>query len=264
MKFESDRNSKYWRRLSWDKKLRKNLFYAIQTTEDLKFFNNSFLESEPKNEVEEFFKKGSTVFQEWIEPFLFSTKSNNGKVNVLEFGCGIGRIFRNLDPTLVNFVGVDISSYILKRCKRIYPYFNFHCNKRAHMKFLKSSSFDLIYTFAVFKHISKLSVYQSNLIELCRLTSPGGKLLLNLACADFQKDESEQTHHTVNLEDYSYHFDSNGENFSKHKQDNWSGVQISYDLLETILRLENVKILSIKHHNFNLKPNNIWFICEKS
>jgi SAM-dependent methyltransferase len=225
--------------------------------------NNSHLSSFSEQDVKEFWEKGSKIFEEWIKPYLFDLPAHGDKMNILEFGCGIGRVLRNFNPDLHNVTGIDISPIVITECKEFYPDFNFFCNRENDMTFLQSANFDLVFSFDVFNHISKFSVFQHNLVNLCRVTKTRGKLLLELGCEDFQKEGVNQTNTTVNFEDYSRHFYLDGEYQYTHKQDNSSGVQISFDFLQMFLLLQNVKVLSVKHHNFNLKPSSLWFICEK-
>ena len=246
-----------------NKKHKKNLFYAIQATEDLRSLNNSDLSSFSEQDVKEFWEKGTKIFEEWIKPHLFDLPAHGDKMNFLEFGCGIGRVLRNFNPELHNVTGIDISPIVIKECKEFYPNFNFFCNKKNDMTFLQSANFDLVFSFDVFKHISKFSVFQHNLVNLCRVTKTGGKLLLNLGCEDFQKEGVNQTNMTVNYENYSRHFNLDGDYQYTHKQDNSSGVQISFDFLQKFLLLQNVQVTSVKHHNFNFKPSSLWFICKK-
>ncbi len=263
MRINADQSNNFWQRLKLDKRLKKNLFYAIQATEDLRSSNNSNLQSFSEQDVREYWEKGTKIFEKWIMPHLFDLPAHGDKMNILEFGCGIGRVLRNFNPDLHNVTGIDISPIVIKECKEIYPDFNFFCNKKNDTTLLQSANFDLVFSIDVFKHISKFSVFQHNLLNLCRVTKPRGKLLLNLGCDDFQKEGVNQTNMTVNFEDYSRHFNLDGQYQYTHKQDNSSGVQISFDFLQKFLLLQNVQVSSIKHHNFNLKSSSLWFICEK-
>ncbi len=117
---------------------------------------------------------------------------------------------------------------------------------------------DFVYSFAVFKHIGRLSDYERALRHFCKLAKVGGTLALNLHVQDYYDQADGKD--SINFEEFSLCVDLT-DLHSQHL--NWSGVYIARRWLELCLRSEGVVIRSSYQHNAKVKPGNMWFICEK-
>lgn len=107
---------------------------------------------------------------------------------VLELGCGVGRIGRELAPKIAHWEGADISENMLavarERLKE-FPNVGLTELKRSSLESLPSASFDKAYCVAVFIHMDKEDFFLY-LEEIARVLKPGGLVFFdtwNLASA---------------------------------------------------------------------------------
>jgi len=100
--------------------------------------------------------------------------------DVLELGCGIGRIGRELAPRCRSWTGVDISENMIgfasQRLSDL-PNVTFHQLHRTSLDMLEDNSIDKAYSIAVFCHMDKEDLYLY-LQELNRVVRPGGLIFV--------------------------------------------------------------------------------------
>lgn len=109
--------------------------------------------------------------------------------DVLDFGCGCGRIVRNFSdhPASCRIFGTDIDSAAIAWCRANLPFASFKTNEPLPPLPWPEASFDLIYAFSVFTHLDE--EYQFRwLEELHRALRPGGILLASTHGAYAQRD----------------------------------------------------------------------------
>jgi len=97
---------------------------------------------------------------------------------VLELGCGVGRIGRELAPNIAHWEGSDISANMLKVAReRLASHANVGLTEltRTSLQPLADASFDKAYCVAVFIHMDKEDFYLY-LEDLARVLKPGGLL----------------------------------------------------------------------------------------
>ena len=99
---------------------------------------------------------------------------------VLELGCGIGRIGRELAPRCRGWTGVDISENMLRHAADRMAHLDntrFHRLERSSLEMLENDSIDKAYSIAVFCHMDKedLFLYMQ---ELNRVVRPGGVIFV--------------------------------------------------------------------------------------
>jgi len=95
---------------------------------------------------------------------------------VLELGCGVGRIGRELAPRCAHWTGTDISERMLDHARERLAEFEhtaFHQLERTRLDMLEDDSLDKAYSVAVLCHMDKEDLYLY-LRELARCLRPGG------------------------------------------------------------------------------------------
>ena len=96
---------------------------------------------------------------------------------ILDFGCGCGRIIRNFrDLEGPRLFGTDYNPKLANWCRSNLPFAEFGVNGLAPPLKYEDGSFDFIYAFSVFTHLSE-KLQTEWLAELNRVMSPGGYLL---------------------------------------------------------------------------------------
>lgn len=97
---------------------------------------------------------------------------------VLDFGCGWGRIIRFFlkDMPASKLVGSDYAPHLLEICRATNPWCEFVQNAATPPSSQPSESFDLIYLYSVFSHLSE-EMQLAWRTEFHRLLKPGGLLI---------------------------------------------------------------------------------------
>jgi ubiquinone/menaquinone biosynthesis C-methylase UbiE len=99
-------------------------------------------------------------------------------IKLLDFGCGIGRIYDALQPQC-QYTGVDISSHFLKIFQESIPSVHLiHINNP--ILPLEDNYFDIITCYSVFTHIPSGPQCEQTLSELYRVLKPKGILLISV------------------------------------------------------------------------------------
>ena len=95
--------------------------------------------------------------------------------NILDFGCGWGRIIRFFikDIQSSKIWGCDPEEDMIKICKEQNKYCNFECIKSYPPTSFHDNTFDLIYSYSVFSHLSE-DLHLRILQEIKRILRPGG------------------------------------------------------------------------------------------
>lgn len=99
---------------------------------------------------------------------------------VLELGCGIGRIGRELAPNCRHWTGVDISENMIHHAGERLGHLenvSFHRLERSNLEMLEDNSIDKAYSIAVFCHMDKEDLYLY-MQELNRVVRPGGTIFV--------------------------------------------------------------------------------------
>ena len=115
---------------------------------------------------------------------------------ILDFGCGAGRAvrqFASLKRRLAHAMiyGSDINPKQIDWCRRNFPFARFDLNQAYPPVAYRSETFDLIYTFSVFTHLSE-SQQCAWIDELARLLRPGGYLVLTTCGESYFETLTEQ------------------------------------------------------------------------
>jgi ubiquinone/menaquinone biosynthesis C-methylase UbiE len=111
---------------------------------------------------------------------ICKTKSGIRK-NILEAGCGTGRLLTSLKKKTYSIYGVDISPYMLAIAHRKYKgkFLNAHLIRAdiAHLPF-RDSSFDFIFCIRVINQLPSKTYAFDSIRELCRVCKKSGVMLV--------------------------------------------------------------------------------------
>lgn len=119
---------------------------------------------------------------------------------VLEIGCGLARVGRELAPHVGEWHGADISAGMLARAReRLAGLSNVHLHElqEVSLRQFGDATFDFVYATTVFMHLDKEDLYQY-VLEAYRILKPGGRAFFdtwNLLHPDtFRMWEESQRH----------------------------------------------------------------------
>jgi SAM-dependent methyltransferase len=119
---------------------------------------------------------GSLTVRDTLERNGLSTDRMDA---ILDFGCGCGRVIRywkDLPTTRVH--GTDYNRDLIKWCRRNLAFAQFGTNRLQPPLEYADMSFDLVYAFSVFTHLTE-DMQRPWLNELLRVLRPGGHLLFS-------------------------------------------------------------------------------------
>lgn len=128
-----------------------------------------------------FLKSGNMTAQNLENALQQVGKSFDSFDNILEFGCGCGRLTICLQKYLKskNYYGTDIDAEAISWCKNNLGFGTFDVNSANPPLSYTSDKFDLIYSYSVFTHLDEEHQF-SWLDELKRITKTDGIVMLTV------------------------------------------------------------------------------------
>ena len=112
--------------------------------------------------------------------------------DILDFGCGCGRITRQWkDLTNSSITGSDINPTLVRWAQMNLKFARFITNGISAALPFENESFDLVYAVSVFTHLSE-KLQKHWMGELNRVLRPGGALLITLKGENWKADLSEE------------------------------------------------------------------------
>lgn len=101
--------------------------------------------------------------------------------NVLDYGCGNGRLLELIGENNPNYFGMDVSSELIALAKEKYPQNEFSkINPIQTTLPFNEGFFNTVYSIAVFHHFPSKKYRQDMAKELYRLTADGGHIIITV------------------------------------------------------------------------------------
>lgn len=107
--------------------------------------------------------------------------------NVLDFGCGCGRVLRRLDGMPWKMFGTDYNPKLTQFCTAAYPFAQIGTNQLMPPTQYENEQFDLVYQFSVFTHLMPEN-QKLWLDEFRRIIRPGKYLIFSTQGEFFMKN----------------------------------------------------------------------------
>jgi ubiquinone/menaquinone biosynthesis C-methylase UbiE len=136
----------------------------IKSEDTVEYYNNFSLRYDTERS-KGYFEFINNLEIEMIAPLAAGKK-------VLEIGCGTGLILERVDAFSSEAHGVDISEGMLEACKS--KGLNVSLGSATDLPF-EDASFDFCYSFKVLPHVPDI---RKALLEIARVTRPGGRMVL--------------------------------------------------------------------------------------
>jgi len=131
------------------------------------------------DDIQEFTRAGREVF--WMLNLAaqrFGGRPLRKYRHILDFGCGAGRILQNI-PFGHQISGCYVNADLISFVEDLFPEFDFYRNDFLPELKYRSETFDLVYSFSVFSHLSE-EVEQKWLRELARVGQAGALYLVSV------------------------------------------------------------------------------------
>jgi SAM-dependent methyltransferase len=147
----------------WDAKARENAMYFIHSTLDYSDTDET-----------EFWASGPDTLDKTLEPFGRTILPSD---QVVEIGCGIGRLTRALAQRAGRVVGIDVSKEMIERARIALADLanvDLLVGNGSDLAGVADASMDVAYSFIVFQHIPDPAVTCHYIKEIGRVLRPGG------------------------------------------------------------------------------------------
>lgn len=124
--------------------------------------------------VSEYYKSGKIIYNEIISTLKKANIHLKENSNVLDFGCGCGRLIRHFaNENKFNLYGSDLNSDLVNWCKEYFQFGKFSSNKILPPLDYPDNFFDFIYARSVFTHLSE-NFQKQWIEEIKRILKPNG------------------------------------------------------------------------------------------
>lgn len=131
--------------------------------------------------MDEFFRLGTVQVEKMME-VATDLGLPRRRGSVLDFGCGVGRLSRELSRRFERYLGVDISVGMIERARSLNTSENceFVVNDAPDLSRFPDAEFDAVVSFIVLQHIPDRSLIRAYIAEFARMLAPGGLLAFQL------------------------------------------------------------------------------------
>lgn len=119
---------------------------------------------------------GSRMYQ-WYEVTHIVDQYVRPGMNVLDLGCGNGRLAELINKSKARYLGMDVSSELIALAQHQYPQNQFRVSSIMNID-APDDTFDLVFLIASFHHIPSQHYRIQALEEITRVTAPGGRIIM--------------------------------------------------------------------------------------
>ncbi len=150
--------------------------------------------------AKEFDATRNKPWPEFTHFLKYMKKSRSGdRINLLDIGCGNGRLYDFLKNEPINYIGIDNNKKFLKIATNRYPKTKFKYADVTKLPF-SAKSFDSIWCIAVLHHLPTKTLRLSACEEMKRTLKKSGSLMItvwNLWQAKYKKYINKKTHDSL-------------------------------------------------------------------
>lgn len=157
---------------NWNRFGAEDPFWAIATEAETK--GNRW-------DLDAFYESGRQTVAQALGAVL-ALRPQLGRNRALDFGCGVGRLTRGLEPFFQEVVGADVAGSMIERAKALSPpdtRCTYVLNENPDLRIFEEGSFDFVLTFIVLQHMRQ-EYSAKYLAEFMRILRPGGICLFQL------------------------------------------------------------------------------------
>ncbi len=159
-------------------------FWNRAADENAYWYVSSYGSYNTDRDLDEFWASGRTI---WTDIKRVTGYVPGMGDTVAEIGCGVGRLTRAIAPEVGRVIALDISDRMLAIAGQAnLPNVEFHTAKGFTLPGIQDETVDLALGYCVFQHLPSHAALKSYLIEMHRVTKPGGILAFTLVPRDWR------------------------------------------------------------------------------
>lgn len=134
-----------------------------------------------KNNYQEIAKQFDITRKKHLWPELETIFNNIEKgVNIIDVGCGNGRLLEALKDKEINYLGVDNSEELIKLAKQNYPQHSFLVADVLELNQKIKTKFEIVISVAVLHHLPSRELRLKALNQLKEVSAPGAKIIFSV------------------------------------------------------------------------------------
>jgi SAM-dependent methyltransferase len=168
-------SSVFWNKEHWNELARFDSCWAILSDPHKK---------SGKWDLREFLATGEAEIS-WLMREIAELGYSLPRNRALDFGCGVGRLTRQISKHFDQCIGVDISDEMIRRAREInsdQERCEFVLNVSAGLEQFPAKMVDLVYTSIVLQHVTNEAAILNYVSEFIRILRPGGLLVMQVPC----------------------------------------------------------------------------------
>lgn len=174
--------------------------------------------------ISEFYKSGKIIFEDMKEMFEKNNITLDHNSNILDFGCGCGRLIRHFASTKkYNLFGSDLNPDLINWCSNNLSFGKFGTNNLHPPLNYQNNFFNLIYARSVFTHLSAEAQF-AWINEMRRILKPGGLFYFTTHGSNTISPLSIEEQNKFNSDEIVLHnsFGEGDNKYSSYQSYNWT------------------------------------------